>query len=96
MLSLLTCNYNTEDKPLWHSNNEGRYSRVSQLMGLSITEKCDVYAFGGVMTELFREKHRRKNISQRSFKTVWVKLTSMFAGITGGSAVCIKTSPWHT
>ncbi len=32
------------------------FQAPEQLMGVTITEKCDVYAFGGVMTELFGEQ----------------------------------------
>ena len=32
------------------------FQAPEQLMGLSLTDKCDVYAFGGVMTELFGER----------------------------------------
>ncbi|XP_064389956.1 uncharacterized protein LOC135337876 isoform X3 [Halichondria panicea] len=32
------------------------FQAPEQLMGVTITDKCDVYAFGGVMTELFGEK----------------------------------------
>ena len=32
------------------------FQAPEQLRSVSLTDKCDVYAFGGVMTELFGEK----------------------------------------
>ena len=38
---------------LWHS----RISAPEQLIHGSVTEKCDVYALGGLITELFGKQH---------------------------------------